>query len=80
MITNVSSIPPVRSLNGISRGEIALIAIAIRPAGYTWLVCVQRSGMYVWDQAQNVVWIWYVQEVEYRVIMCEYCEGGGRRG
>ena len=56
------------------------IAIAIRPAGYTWIVCVQRSGIYVWDQAQNVVWIWYVQEVEYRVIMCGCCEGGGRRG
>ena len=44
------------------------------------IVCVQRSGMYVWDQAQNVVWIWYVQEVEYRVIMCGCCEGGGGRG
>ena len=47
--------------------EIALIAIAIKPVGYTWLVCVQRSDMYgIWHRFSLYnLWIWYVQEVDY---------------
>ena len=43
--------PAAISNDILCRREIALIDIAIRPAGYTWLVCVQRSGMYgIWHR------------------------------